>query len=328
MEKRQLGRTDVHVSVIAEGCWPMGGDYWGGTDDEESIRTVHKCLELGVTTFDTAPAYGSGHSEEVLGKALAGRRQEAVISTKASGRGLSEQDLRKKLQASFERLQTDYVDIYFVHWPSRSEPLAATMEALEKLRTEGLIRAIGVSNFTVDMLEMASRYGTVDCLQPAYNMIWRFHEEDVIPYCRKHQIGITTYSSLAQGLLTGTIDLRTPYRPTDMRPRSVLWKSENLGKCLYMVEKLRAVAKELDVSVSQLALRWLVSQPGVSTALVGARTTDELVENACAVGWDLSADDLARVQDISDELYDTMPYYYDMWENWSSWNKRGAQREV
>jgi aryl-alcohol dehydrogenase-like predicted oxidoreductase len=113
-----------------------------------------------------------------------------------------------------------------------------------------------------------------------------------------------------------------------MRPRSVLWKPENLGKCLYMVEKLRAAAKELGVSVSQLALRWLVSQPGVTTALVGARTSDEITENAGAVGWDLSADGLARLQDTSDELYDTMPYYYDMWENWSSWNKRGPQREV
>jgi len=328
MEKRQLGKTDLYVSVIAEGCWPMGGEYWGGTDDAESIRTIHKCLELGVNTFDTAPAYGAGHSEEVLGTALAGRRQDVLISTKASGRGLSQQDLRAKLQASLERLQTDYVDIYFVHWPSRAEPLAATIEALEKLRSEGLIRAIGVSNFTIDMLEIASRYGTVDCLQPPYNMIWRFIEEDLLPYCREHQIGITTYSSLAQGLLTGTINLRTPYPPTDMRPRSVLWKPENLGKCLYMVEKLRAVAKELGVCVSQLALRWLTSQPGVTTALVGARTPDEITENAGAVGWDLRPEDMARLQDISDELYITMPYYYDMWENWSTWNRRGPQREV
>lgn len=328
MEKRQLGRTDLYVSVIAEGCWPMGGDYWGGADDAESIRTIHRCLELGVNTFDTAPGYGAGHSEEVLGKALVGRRQDVVISTKASGRGLSEKGLRDKLEGSLERLQTDHVDIYFVHWPSRSEPLAETMEALEKLRREGLIRAIGVSNFTTEMLDIASRHGTVDCLQPPYNMIWRFIEEDLLPYCRERQIGITTYSSLAQGLLTGTIDLRTPYHPADMRPRSVLWKPENLGKCLYMVEKQRAMAKELGVSLSQLALRWLVSQPGVTTALVGARTPAEVEENVGAVGWPLSAKDLARAQDVSDELYDTMPYYYDMWENWSSWNKRGPQREV
>lgn len=325
MEKRQLGNTDLYVTVIAEGCWPMGGDYWGGTDDEESIRTIHKCLELGVNLFDTAPGYGGGHSEEVLGKGLKGRRHEALISTKVPA---DPSRIRASLEASLKRLQTDYTDICFVHWPRRSEPMKGTIEVLEQLRREGLIRAIGVSNFTVDMLEMAARYGTVDCLQPPYNMIWRFIEEDLLPYCREHQIGIMTYSSLAQGLLTGTITLRTTYAPTDMRPRSVLWKSENLGKCLYMVEKLRAVAKELGVSVSQLALRWLISQPGVTTALMGARTPNEVSENVGAGDWELSREDLARVQDISDELYITMPYYYDMWENWSTWNRRGPQREV
>ncbi len=328
MEKRQLGTTDLYVSVIAQGCWPMGGDYWGGTDDEESIRTIHKALELGVNIFDTAPGYGAGHSEEVVGKALVGRRKDAIISTKFAGAGSSEEEIRAKLQASLERMKTDYVDIYFIHWPNRREPLGRVIESLEKLRQAGLIRAIGVSNFDIPMLQIAAKYGTVDAFQPPYNLIWRFPEEDIIPYCIAHNIGITTYSSLAQGMLAGAVSLRTRYANGDMRPRSVLWKSENLGKCLYTVEKVRAVAKELGVSLAQLSLRWLLAQPGVTTALVGARTVAEITENAGAVGWELSKEVLAQVQDISDELYDTMPYYYDMWENWSSWNKRGPQREL
>jgi len=328
MEKRQIGQSGVYASVIALGCWPMGGDYWGGTDDDESIRTIHKSLELGVTFLDTAPAYGRGHSEEVVGKGLAGRRQDVVISTKASGAGLSEEAIRDKLQKSLARLQTDYVDVYFVHWPSRTEPMAGTMEALEKLRSEGLIRAIGVSNFSPEMISMASKYGTVDIVQPPYNLIWRFIEEDVLPYVAEKGIGVSTYSSLAQGLLTGTIDLRTGYRPTAMRPRSVLWKPENFAKCLYMVEKLRAVAQDLGVTLAQLALRWVISQKGITTALVGARTVDEITENAGATAFELSDENLAKIQDISDEVYDSMPYYYDMWENWSSWQKRGPQREV
>ncbi|MBC7237184.1 MAG: aldo/keto reductase [Chloroflexi bacterium] len=327
MEKRVIGQTGIEVSAISLGCWPMGGDYWGGADDEESIRTIHKALELGINFLDTAPAYGRGHSEEVVGRALAGRRHEAVISTKASGAGHAEEDLRKKLAGSLERLQTDYVDVYFIHWPSREEPLAPTMEALEKLRAEGLIRAIGVSNFDVSMLEMASRHGRVDILQPPYNLIWRFIEEDVLPYCVEHGIGISTYSSLAQGLLTGTIRLNTRYAPGDMRPRSVLWKSENLGKCLYTVERLRAVAKELGVTLAQLSLRWLVSQPGVTTALVGARTVAEISENAGTFGWEMPEQAMRQVQEISDELYRSFPYYYDMWENWMTWQKRGPQRE-
>lgn len=326
MEKRILGNTEIEVSAIALGCWPMGGWYWGKADDKESIRTIHKALELGVNFFDNAPGYGAGHAEEVLGKGLRGRRHEAIISTKASG-GVSPDTIRPQLEASLKRLQTEYTDVYFVHWPQRSEPLARTMEIFEELRQEGKIRAIGVSNFTVTMLEMASRYGIVDALQPPYSLIWRFIEEDALPYCRKHNIGIVTYSSLAQGILAGAISLNTRYANGDMRPRSILWRSENLGKCLYTAERLRAVAKELGVSVAQLALRWLISQPGVTSALVGARTVNEIADNAGALDFDLPNDILAQVQEISDEVYYTMPYYYDMWGNWTNPRMRGSQRE-
>jgi aryl-alcohol dehydrogenase-like predicted oxidoreductase len=328
MEYRKIGTTDVSVSVVSLGCWPMGGEYWGGTDDAESIRTIHKALELGVNFLDTAPAYGRGHSEEVVGNALVGRRQDVILSTKASGQGHSLDQLRAKLQESLKRMQTDYVDVYFIHWPSRQEPLGRTIENLETLRREGLIRVIGVSNFDVPMLQTAAKYGTVDILQPPYNFIWRFIEEDILPYCKSHNIGISTYSSLAQGLLTGTLRLATPYAPGDQRVRTVLWKPENLGKCLYTVERLRPIAKDLGVTVAQLALRWLLEQEGVTTGLVGARTVAEITENAGATGWELPAETLAQVQAISDELYITMPFYYDMWENWSSWQRRGPQREV
>jgi len=328
MEKRRLGNTDVEVSVIAEGCWPMGGWYWGGANDEESLRTIHRACELGINFFDTAPAYGGGHSEEVLGKGLVGRRGDVVISTKIPPNMLSPEKMDKSLAESLRRLQTDYVDVCFVHWPNRNEPIARTMEILESYRREGRIRAIGVSNFTVDMLELASKHGTVDALQPPYNLLWRFIEEDVMPYCTEHGIGITTYSSLAQGMLTGTLRLNTTYRDGDLRPRSILWQSENYGKCLYTVERLRPIAKELGVSIAQLALRWLISQPGVTSALVGAQTPDEISENAGTVGWQLPASTLSMVQEISDELYLSMPYYYDMWGNWRTWNRKGPQREA
>ncbi len=327
MERRRVGRTEIEVSTIALGCWPMGGDYWGDADDGESIRTIHRALELGVDFLDTAPAYGNGHSEEVVGRALRGRRADAVISTKASGAGHTEEELRRKLAESLERLHTDYVDVYFLHWPSRSEPLGAAIEALERMRADGMIRAIGVSNFDVSMLEMASKYGTVDILQPPYNLIWRFIEEDVLPYCVEHGIAICTYSSVAQGILAGAVRLDTRYPAGDMRRSSVLWKPENLGKCLYTAERVRALAKELGVTSAQLALRWLISQPGVTAALVGARTVAELEENAGVFGWEYSEQTAERLQEISDEVYRSMPYYYDMWENWTSWQKRGPQRE-
>lgn len=324
MELRELGKTGIELSAIAMGCWPMGGEYWGTPDDPLSIRTVHRALELGVTTFDTAPAYGRGHSEEVLGQALAGRRDDVIISTKT---GAAPGQIRSSLENSLARLQTDYVDVFFVHWPNRGAPMAETMTVMEELREEGRIRAVGVSNFTVEMMEMASRYARVDAVQPPYNLIWRFIEDDVLPYSVAHDIAIFTYSSLAQGLLTGTYRLNTGLPGDDFRPRTVLWQPENYAKCLYTAERLRPIANELGVSIGQLALRWLISQPGVTTVLVGARTPEEMVEDVGVFRWMLPDDVMAEVQAISDEVYLSMPLYFDMWGNWQTWNKRGPQRE-
>jgi myo-inositol catabolism protein IolS len=325
METRRLGTTELELSVVALGCWPMGPGYWGPPDDAASIRTIHRALDVGITTFDTAPAYGGGYSETILGRGLVGRRDEVMISTKV---GAVPAQIRSSLSASLERLQTDYVDICFVHWPNRGAPLAETMAVLEAVRVEGRIRAIGVSNFTLEMMEMASRHGTVDAVQPPYNLIWRFIEDDVGPYSVAHDIGIVTYSSLAQGLLTGTFGLNTTLPADDQRPRSVLWQPENYGKCLYAVERLRPIAADLGVTLAQLALRWLVAQPGVTTTLVGARVPDEIEDAAGALGWALPDEVLAAVQAISDELYLSLPIYPDMWGNWRTWNKRGPQREA
>jgi len=303
----------------------MGAGYWGKCDDEDSIRTIHRALDVGINFLDTAPAYNRGYSEQVVGKGLAGRRNEIVLSTKVAA---APGQIRQSLEDSLRRLQTDYVDVLFVHWPNRSQPLAETMEVLEALRREGRIRAVGVSNFTVEMMAMASKYGTVDVVQPPYNLIWRFIEDDVKPYSLEHGVGIVTYSSLAQGLLTGTLRLNTSFGGDDQRPRSILWLSENYGKCLYATERLRPIAQSLGVSLSQLALRWLVSQSGVTSALVGARLPEEIAQDADVLGWGLPAEAMAGIQEISDEVYLSMPYYFDMWGNWRTWNKRGPQREM
>ncbi len=325
MEKRRIGTTDIEVTPVALGCWPMGAGYWGQCDDADSIRTIHQALESGINFFDSAPAYNRGHSEEILGKGLTGRREEVIISTKVTA--VPEQ-IRPSLEASLQRLCTDYVDVFFVHWPRRSAPMAETIGVLESLRQEGRIRAVGVSNFTVDMMTMAAKYGTIDVVQPPYNLIWRFIEDDVLPYSRAHNISVVTYSSLAQGLLTGTLRLNTSYRADDQRPRSILWQPENYGKSLYTTERLRPIADDLGVSIAQLALRWLISQPGVTSALVGARQPEEIAENAHVLDWDLPNATLAAIQEISDEVYISMPYYFDMWGNWRTWNKRGPQREI
>ena len=178
MEKRLLGKSDVEVSVIGLGTWPMGGGWWGKTNDRESIRTIHRALDLGVTLFDTAEGYAKGHSENILGRGLKGRRHETVISTKVSPNHLDATSLQNAFADSCRRLHTDYIDVYFVHWPNIDASMDETMEAMMRLREEGKIRAIGLSNFTAQEMAEVVKYGQINVLQPPYNLFWRFGEQE------------------------------------------------------------------------------------------------------------------------------------------------------
>ncbi|MFO7170068.1 MAG: aldo/keto reductase [Chloroflexota bacterium] len=327
MELRPLGTSGVQTSVIGLGTWPMGGEWWGGTDDAEAIRTIHRAIDLGVTLIDTAEAYAHGHAEEVVGRAIAGRRHEVVIADKVAADHLRPHEIRAAFEGSCRRLGTDYIDVYFIHWPNIDLPIADAIGELERLREAGYIRAIGVSNFTVDELDEASRYGRVDVLQPPYNLFWRFCERAEVPYCRERSIGIMTYSSLAQGLLTGHLTSETVFPPGDQRPTTVLFQPEHYARCLEAVAQLRPIAERYGKSVAQVALNWLVAQPGVSTALVGARTVREIEENAGAVGWTLAADDLALVDRIGRGVTDALPPYPDMFGNWRRWELQQRRYE-
>lgn len=274
MEKRRLGPSGVEVSVLGLGTWPMGGEWWGGTDDAESVRTIHRALDLGVTLFDTAELYAAGHAEEVLGRALEGRRQDAVIADKVAPSHFEPAQILKAFEASCRRLRTDYIDVYFLHWPNIDLPIGPPMATLERLRADGRIRAIGVSNFTSAEIAAAAEHGQVDVLQPPYNMFWRFTEGDQLPYCQDQGLGVMAYSALAQGLLTGDLSADTVFPPGDNRPTTVLFQPEAYSACLAAVEALRPIAAQAGISVPQLALAWLRRRPGLSCALVGARTVD------------------------------------------------------
>ena len=317
MEQRRLGQSGVHVSALGLGTWPMGGAWWGGTDDDESQRTIHRALELGVTLFDTAEGYGDGHAEEVLGRALAGRREEVVIADKVAPDHFEPRQIEAAFEASCQRLRTDYVDVYFLHWPNIDVPIGAAMGTLEKLRAAGRIRAIGVSNFTADEMRAASEHGRIDVLQPPYNLFWRFIESDQVPYCREHGIGIMTYSSLAQGLLTGTLTPTTTFAEGDSRPSTVLFQPGIYERCLQAVELLRPVAENASVTLPRLALGWLFGRPGVSTALVGARTVREIEEIADGAPWPISPADVAEADRIGDDIFETLPRVPDMFQTWT-----------
>src|SRR5215212_1241750 len=319
MDRRALGQSGVAVSVLGLGTWPMGGEWWGGTDDRESVRTIHQALDLGVTLFDTAEAYAAGHAEEVLGRGLAGRRQQAVIADKVAPDHFAPEQIEEAFEASCRRLQTDYIDVYFLHWPNIDLPIGAAMETLERLRASGRIRAIGVSNFTAEEMRAAGQYGQIDVLQPPYNMFWRFVEGDQLPYCREHGIGIMAYSGLAQGLLTGDLSMETVFPEGDKRPTTVLFQPGTYERCLEAVEALRPIAERAGLSVPQLAISWLLARPGVSTALVGARTVPEIEENVLGATQQVSGADMAAADAATREVFESLPRVPDMFQNWENW---------
>lgn len=324
MEYRRLGGSSVKVSQIGLGTWGMSGAFWGAADDAESIRVIHRALELGVTLIDTAEAYGKGHAEEVLGKALADRRDRAVIATKVMASRLEPREVEAAIEGSLRRLQTDYVEVYFIHWPNPDFPIGPTMEVLERLRAQGRIRAIGVSNFGPEEMDRAREHGTIDVLQPPYNMLWREIEAATLPYCRKHNIGVMPYSGLAQGLLTGTLSRDTIFAEGDDRRTTVLFQPGPYEHALDVVEELRPIAAKYGKTVPQLAVQWVTSRPGVSSPLLGARTVSEIEENVGSVGWTIAAEDLAAIDRLTQPVWAGIADKGDMFGYWA--RKRAAAK--
>jgi aryl-alcohol dehydrogenase-like predicted oxidoreductase len=322
MERRKLGRSGIEVSVMALGCWPFaGGVVWGEQDDDASIATVHAALEAGINFFDTAEGYEAGKSEEVLGRALVGRRHRAVIATKVSPDHLAPADLIASCERSLRTLGTDYVDLYMIHWPSREVRLAETVRALEQLQQQGKIRAIGVSNFGVgDLSDMVALTRCASDQLP-YGLLWRVIEREIVPLCRREEVGIMCYSPLAQGLLTGR------YRSADEVPDGLartrhyastrpLAKHGEPGceaEVFEAIAAVRAIAEELDQSMAAVALAWVRQQPGVTSFLVGARSPAELAWNLPSLQLALSDEVLVRLEAATDGVKARLGTNPDPW---------------
>jgi aryl-alcohol dehydrogenase-like predicted oxidoreductase len=306
METIKLGATDLEVSRICLGTWQFGGE-WGEIDDGEAIATVARARELGINFFDTAQAYGFGASEELLARALEGvPREQVVLATKGGLRregaellrDSSPQWLREGLEASLRHLGTDYVDLYQVHWPDPETPFAETAAALEQFVREGKARYVGASNF--DVLQIAELAVTrrLDTLQPPYHMLRREIEDTVLPYCGEHDIGVLIYGPLAHGLLSGRFTRETRVAEDDWRAGSDLFAGASFERNLEIVERLKELARELDISVAQLAIAWTLAHPAVHVAIVGARRAAHIEGAAPAADVHLDADAMARVEEI------------------------------
>lgn len=310
MEYRKLGRTDMTVSEISLGCWVTGGDYWGGAEDDESVRAIQRAVDLGINFIDTAEIYGNGHSEEVLGRALAGgRRQKVVLASKVWQANLKAPDVRRACEASLRRMKTDCIDLYYIHYPSNTGiPIEETMGALDALQKEGKIRAIGVSNFSVAQMEEALAVHRFDALQPCFSLFWRW-EEEAIAFCARHDIAVAAYSPLAQGLLTGKFTRDWKFPQGDGRARAALFQPGVFEQCLGAVDEIKPIAARYGKTLGQTALNWTTAQPGLTSAIVGARNAAQAEENVGAAGWRLADGDIAAIERIGREVTDHLPHF-------------------
>jgi aryl-alcohol dehydrogenase-like predicted oxidoreductase len=318
MELRMLGTSNIKISPIVMGTWQAGKDMWVGIDDTESTQAIKAAYDAGITTFDTAEVYGNGHSEKIVGNALCDVRARVVIATKVFSNHLQYKQVIDACHGSLKNLNTDYIDLYQIHWPpgsfgGKKVPLEETMRAMTDLKEQGKIRAIGVSNFSRSQLEDAATYGRIDSLQPPYSLFWRKVETDAIPYCRENNITLLAYSSMAQGLLTGKFGPDHTFAKGDHRFKNKLFQPENYERVQKALERLRPIAAANHVTLGQLALAWLISQPG-TCAIAGARNSEQAVQNAAAGNVRLSAEDLAAIDDIGKMVTDPLDDDPVMWE--------------
>jgi len=314
MKYRKFGSTDLTVSEIGFGMWPIGGrlspgDY-GSVDRDEAVRAIHRAVELGVTLFDTAPAYGDGHGEEVLGEALVGRRNSAIVTTKCAVHwdharkawitDSSRESIVASVERSLVRLRTDYLDILLIHVPDRNAVPSDAMAGFESLRNSGKVRFVGVSNFTLEQVREYRAFGPLHAQQVGYNLFDRRIEREMLPQCAEMGLGVMAYGSLCHGLLSGAWTAETVFSEEDWRSTGdvfglPLLTPENFGRNIAVTEQLQELARETGHTLAQLALAWVLSSDEVAVALVGMRSVAEVEENVKAAGWRLSSADQARI---------------------------------
>jgi len=323
MEYKQLGQTELMVSVVALGCWGLISDWnWGEQDRSDSIATVHAALDAGINFFDTAEAYGDGESEVILGQTLAGVRHEVVIASKVSPNHLSTAEVRSACEDSLRRLKTDYIDLYQIHWPNHDLPISETMETLEQLQQQGKIRAIGVCNFGAQDLSDLLAVGQTQSNQLPYSLLWRAVEFEVQPECLENNIGILAYSPLMQGLLTGKFASADEVPEGRARTRHFskerpLARHSDPGcerETFAAIEEIRRISRDVEQPMAQVALAWLLHQPGVTAVLAGARRPDQIKQNAQAAAVALPAEAVTRLSEVTEAVKQKLGPNLDLWQ--------------
>ena len=309
MQKRRLGKTDLEFTTVGLGTWAMGGPWqygWGPQDDDEAIGAILAALETGINWIDTAPAYGLGHSEELIGQALKQTSAKPLVATKCGilwnekkekVTCLKRQSIRDECHASLERLGIDVIDLYQMHWPDPDEDVEEAWEEMARLHDEGKIRYLGVSNFSVEQIERVQKIHPAVSLQPPYSMIHREVEDKLLEYCGRNQIGVVVYSPIQRGLLTGKFDHARfeALAPDDHRRMSPDFLEPQFSATLELVEDLKKIAGRHGRTCAELAISWILRRPEVTAAIVGARRPSQIIETAPAADWELSKKDIEEI---------------------------------
>jgi aryl-alcohol dehydrogenase-like predicted oxidoreductase len=324
IEPRRLGNSDVLVTRVIFGAWAVGGWMWGGNDEADSIAAIQASIDHGVTTIDTAAVYGQGYGEEVVGKAIHGRRDKVQIATKCGmtwdleggsdpwkapdrlgheitiRRNASPKTIPIECERSLQRLGVDVIDLYQVHWPDTSTPVEDTMAALVKLKDQGKIRAIGVSNYDATWIKKAAAAGPLASLQPPYSVVQRKIEKEILPTCRELGIGVIVYSPLERGLLTGSVGPDRVFPPGDHRATHKFFTPENRKRVAESLELVKPISEKHGVSLAQMVINWTIQEPGITAALVGARNAEQAEHNAKALTFQLSPEECAQIRKAFD----------------------------
>ena len=326
METRKLGQSDVEVSILAFGAWAIGGWMWGGADANDAIKAIETAIDNGMTTIDTASVYGFGLSEDLVGKAIRGKREKVQILTKfgmvwgrkegdfffASKdnfgndiniyRHASKKKVLQDCDDSLRRLRIDYIDLFQIHWPDPLTPVSETMEALDMLVGKGKIRAGGICNYSLELMYEAEKVLSVASNQVPYSMVKRDIEKDIVPHCMHKNIGILAYSPLQRGLLAGKIKSGHKFNDGDTRPDTPFYKEPNLSNIMQFLDDIRPLAEDHNATLAQVVLNWTIHQPGITCTLAGARNPAQVLENIGAVRFRLTDEEIKRINSLLSDL--------------------------
>lgn len=326
MEKVKLGRSSLLVTPLTFGAWAIGGWMWGGADEKDAIDAIDASIDLGITSIDTAPVYGFGKSEELVGKAIQGKRDKVEVLTKYGmnwkntkgdfffdsidnhgkpikiRRYSSKESVIRECEDSLARLRTDYIDLYQIHWPDPVTPIEETMEAIQILLDQGKIRAAGVSNYDADQCKTAGKSIKLASNQVPYSMVRRDIEEEVLPWCLENEVSVLAYSPLQRGLLTGKIQSDHKFSDGDSRAKLPHFSPGNISRINAFLDKIKPLAEDKHASLAQLVLAWTLKQPGITVALAGARDRKQVQDNIGAAELLLSSEEVTHITVLLNDL--------------------------